>query len=437
MRRAQTHAHLAANPPHAPSLGLALGTLAAALLIAGCSSPKAPASTEDHVLGKHYSRPLPEGGAALERITNTRDMPDFHQAWDERDLFLQDACANSRDWFDKASTVQWFPQCDIDHERARASVVAFANLLRTSTSYDDFHSGLLDAFDVYKSIGCDDQGTVLFTGYYSPTFKASRFRRPGYNTPLHTRPDDLVTDPVTGEPRGRRLPDGSIVPWPARRQIESSGVLSGTELVWLPDGLSAYVVHVNGSAKLKMLDGSDMYLGYGGKTDRPYTGLGATLVERGHITLDELGMPAIRQLWKRNPSIVEDAIMQNESYVFFQEYDGGSWPAGSLGFPVMRERSIATDKSIYPRGGVVLVDTDAARFSGDPKRFTQFMLDQDTGGAIRAPGRCDLYLGTGPMAAILAGRQYAEGNLYYLFLKPELVASVNEDWSKPVASATP
>jgi membrane-bound lytic murein transglycosylase A len=84
----------------------------------------------------------------------------------------------------------------------------------------------------------------------------------------------------------------------------------------------------------------------------------------------------------------------------------------------------------------VLVDTDAATFASGSKRFQQFMLDQDTGGAIRAPGRCDLYLGTGPMAEILAGRQFAEGKLYYLFLKDERVAQANAGWNAPVADAS-
>ncbi|MCH2138811.1 MAG: MltA domain-containing protein [Phycisphaerales bacterium] len=381
-----------------------------------------------------YSRPLPPGTDALRKLPPSA-YPDFRTAWDERDLFLQDACDESTAWFDKPSTNQWFPVNGIDHDHARASVVAFRDLMRTSADYDTFLNDVHSRFDVYQSIGCDDQGTVLFTGYYSPTFKASRYKQPGYTVPLYSRPTDLVTDPTTGEPRGRRMPDGSIVPWPSRRDIEASGVLDGSEIVWLKDPLSAYMVHVNGSARLKMLDGSEMYLGYGGKTDRPYTGLGATLVERGHIRLDELGMPAIRKLYRTQPSVVEDAIMQNESYVFFQEYDGGTWPAGSLGFPVTAERSIATDKSIYPRGCVVFVDTDAARFAGAPRRFQQFMLDQDTGGAIRAPGRCDLYLGSGAMAEILAGRQYAEGHLYYLFLKPDQIASVNADWTPPMATA--
>jgi membrane-bound lytic murein transglycosylase A len=46
-----------------------------------------------------------------------------------------------------------------------------------------------------------------------------------------------------------------------------------------------------------------------------------------------------------------------------------------------------------------------------------FALDQDTGGAIRAAGRCDIYMGEGDQAGRLAGQTYQEGRLYYLFLK--------------------
>src|SRR5690606_37002692 len=92
---------------------------------------------------------------------------------------------------------------------------------------------------------------------------------------------------------------------------------------------------------------------------------------------------------------------------------------GSLGVKVSPETTLATDKSIYPRGGVVLVDTKAVTFSHGQQRFLRFMLDQDTGGAIQAPGRADIYMGEGASAEILAGGQYAEGRLYYLFLKPE------------------
>ena len=70
----------------------------------------------------------------------------------------------------------------------------------------------------------------------------------------------------------------------------------------------------------------------------------------------------------------------------------------------------------------MLVDTTVKSLTGEETMFTQFMVDQDTGGAIRAPGRADLYMGVGPTAGIKAGNQYAEGFLYYIFLKSDAVA---------------
>jgi membrane-bound lytic murein transglycosylase A len=154
------------------------------------------------------------------------------------------------------------------------------------------------------------------------------------------------------------------------------------------------------------------------------------------ISEGEASLQKIRRLWRTHPAAVKDAMHANESFVFFQEYDGGSWPAGSLGFPVTSRRSVATDKQIFPRGGVVLVDTTAARFAGDPDPFSQFMFDQDTGGAIRAPGRADLYLGAGPMAELLAGQQKNEGHLYYFFLKPPEVVKTNQGWQGPSSLAS-
>ena len=103
---------------------------------------------------------------------------------------------------------------------------------------------------------------------------------------------------------------------------------------------------------------------------------------------------------------------KKERFVFFRETSADGWPSGSLGFQVEAQRSLATDKSIFPRGGFVYVDTTMNR-----QPFAQWMLDQDTGGAIRAPGRADLYLGAGDRATAMAGEQAEEGQLYYFFLK--------------------
>ena len=109
--------------------------------------------------------------------------------------------------------------------------------------------------------------------------------------------------------------------------------------------------------------------------------------------------------------------------MFFTEYAGENWPAGSLGVQVTQETSLATDKKVYPRGGLVLADTSAVTFTSGRRPFTRFMLDQDSGGAIKAPGRADIYMGDGNSAEILAGGQYAEGRLFYFFLKPQHVAT--------------
>jgi membrane-bound lytic murein transglycosylase A len=109
--------------------------------------------------------------------------------------------------------------------------------------------------------------------------------------------------------------------------------------------------------------------------------------------------------------------------VFFTMYDGKNWPKGSIGVPVTDHASVATDKKIFPRGLVMLMDTQVADYAGRMKEFDRFMMDQDTGGAIRAAGRADLYMGVGAAAEILAGNQYADdGTFYYFVLKPEFVA---------------
>ena len=211
------------------------------------------------------------------------------------------------------------------------------------------------------------------------------------------------------------------MPYAIRAEIEDSNLLAGTELVWVEDDLSAYIIQVNGSAKLTFPDGSVHYIGYAGKTDQPYVGLGKSLVEAGLIPKDRISLSAIRDLYRRDPEAVRQYMRRNACYVFFQEYDGGNWPSGSLGVRVTEHTTLATDKRIYPRGGLVFVDTQAITFARGSQRFQRFMFDQDTGGAIQAPGRADIFMGIGPSAEILAGGQYAEGTLYYFVLRPEYV----------------
>jgi membrane-bound lytic murein transglycosylase A len=92
-----------------------------------------------------------------------------------------------------------------------------------------------------------------------------------------------------------------------------------------------------------------------------------------------------------------------------------------MGFQVTPRVTLATDKSIFPRGGVTMVHVPMTGFDGKLHEQLRLMVDQDTGGAIRAPGRSDIYYGVGQLARTQAGYQMAEGQLYYFFLKPQFV----------------
>jgi len=391
--------------------------------LTGCKNQQTMTHEQQSV--PNYTNPLTSGSPALQKL-NFQDWPDIGRAWESRDLFLQDSIDNSVGWFDAPSSKQWFPIEGVTHEQAKNSVIALRRIIEKSNTKEQFISEMRDRFDVYRSVGCDGEGTVLFTGYYSPDFHASRTPTSQCRAPLYERPSDLVSDPNSGEPLGRKLASGAIEPWPTRRELVSSGELIGTELVWVRDNLDAYIIHVNGSARLRMDTGELMYIGYAGKTDQPYTGLGHSVLNAGLLSPDKLSLRAIRRLYDKDPEQVNNLINNNKSFVFFREYDGDNWPAGSLGVPVTAQRSIATDKTIFPRGGVVLVDTTICSLAGEEKSFIQFMTDQDTGGAIRAPGRADLFMGIGPTAGIKAGDQYAEGQLYYLFLKSDTLATIQD-----------
>lgn len=365
---------------------------------------------DDIVVKPDYDRPLPPGATALRRLISPSDWPDLRGPYEQRDGALTAALERSAGWFEAASSAGHFPVGDVTHLRAKVSVFAFATILAESPDAATFERRMIEEFDCYSTVGFDDRGTVLYTGYYSPIFKASKTRTGTFRFPLYKRPADLRSDALTGQVIGT---------YPTRRELEASGKLAGLELVYVASRFDQYIIQVNGSAKLELTDGGVMYVGYTGTNGREYTGLGATLKAEGKI--EHASIPALEAYFESRPGELEQYILRNDRYVFFGEYAGDNWPAGSIGVKASPYRTIATDKSVFPRAGVVVADTVLAdRFSGGggaPRAFTQFMLDQDTGGAIRAAGRADLYLGIGDAAAQVAGRQYAEGRLYYFFVK--------------------
>ncbi len=301
---------------------------------------------------------------------------------------------------------------DITHSRVQRSLNRFRTLVIQSKSAEELQQAVAAEFDLYQAVGQDEQGTVAFTGYFEPTYTASRTPDKTYRYPIYKSPPHLDQWPE---------------PHPTRLELEGAdglqaekGPLAGLELAWLPSRLEAFLIQVQGSARLEMTDGSTLSVGYDGRTDYPYTSLGRALIDDGIIAADELTLPVLIKYFEQNPDALDRYLPRNNRFVFFRETDGA--PAtGSLGFPVTAGRSIATDKSIMPPGALALISLPLPQRgeNGDLVEMTasRFVLDQDTGGAIKGAGRVDLFVGTGTEAGEIAGLINHTGSLYYLLLK--------------------
>ncbi len=400
--------------------------LALAMMVSGaaCAKKKPPAPVID------FSRSLPPGQVALRKITPDQ-YPDFSPAFSNANLVAVDASiGHSLDYLSRASSRGYFPYLDIDHPRAVATLVKLREMVKRElsgarTSPSALNAEIAANFEVYKSVGAPDPAggyteRVLFTGYYTPILEASLTREGPYQYPLYKRPDDLASDPITGQVFGRQMPDGSTQPYPDRAQIERSNLLAGQELVWLKDRFDAYIVHIQGSGKLRLPDGRIMDVGYAGNNGHAPVSVALELVKDGHISRDQLNLTTIRRFFRENPQMMDRYLPRNPRFVFFAESKGG--PYGSLNVPVTPFASIATDKSVYPRAMPAFLSVPVPMGNaGMMTNFRGFMLDQDTGGAIRAPGRTDIYMGVGEQAERMAGYQLHEGELYYLAIKPDLV----------------
>lgn len=371
------------------------------------------------------SAPTPDRRAvtsALRPVDSSR-LPELSRPLETDRESLLAALEVGLTWFDHNSSRERFPAGAITHEWARASLYAFRQLAREIADPDVLARRLESEFDFHRSIGSDGRGTVLYTGYYTPVFKASLQPDDEYRYPLYRLPEDLVVDASSGEVRGRRVGQ-RVVTYPTRADIEKSGMLAGSELVWLRDVFEAYLVHVQGSAALLLPDGSTFHVGYAGNNGHVYVSVARALVADGKLREDELSLDEVRGYFQAHPEDVERYLHRNPRFIFFGVADGSTWPRGSLGVRLTPLRSLATDKSVFPPGGVVLVVTRAPDPDdpGRQRRFVQFMLDQDAGGAIRSAGRADIFYGASPAAEARAGRQYSEGELYYVFLRRDRLA---------------
>lgn len=257
-----------------------------------------------------------------------------------------------------------------------------------------------DEFDFLKSVGYDD-GTVLATGYHEPIVDVVDAPSAEYRVPIHGVPRDLGTTPG---------------PYFTRAEIEQGWMgRNARTIAWARDPVDVFFMEVEGSGTLRFPDGRELRVGFAATNRRPYRSIARLLIQEGKIARDDMTMRVLREWLAAHPEERSRVLRHNESYVFFRVPSGS--PVGSLGVPLTPGRSIATDPRVFPRGALAFVQTTRpVEISGGLigwKSVGRFVLSQDAGGAIRGPGRVDIFWGRGPEAELAASDMKQPGELYF------------------------
>ena len=367
-------------------------------------------------------------GVSLVPIT-AREYPSLVDDLDRETLEL--AIARSLEYYERLPErrVYHFGDNDYTIKELRESLLEFREIMKTSDSDETVEKRIRNTFDIYKSIGNDGKGTVLFTGYYAPVLRGSLKETPEYRYPIYRTPDNHIVinlKEFNSKYKGQRIiarfESGKVLPYYTREDIDSRGCLKGRdlEIAWFADPVDLFFLHVQGSGVVSLSDGTYINVSYAQCNGHPYQSVGRLLIDQGKIPPDEMSLKRIKEYLKEHPEEMSDVLGHNKSYVFFRIVEED--PVGSLNVPVTAGRTIATDSTQFPKGAIAFIRTKKPVIDKDGNiiwwmPFSRFVLNQDTGGAIVGPGRVDLFCGTGINAGIMAGHFKEDGELYFLVKK--------------------
>jgi len=285
----------------------------------------------------------------------------------------------------------------------------------------EFFESNFDVRPVYAEGGVT-QG--LITGYYEPLLKGSWERSEEFQYPLYGVPKDLlIVDlggiyPALKNLRLRGKLDGNkVVPYYDRAQLDDDqDLLQGTEILWVNSLVDVFFLHVQGSGRVQLMDGSTTAVGYAGQNGHPYQSIGKVLAEMGELEKEEVTLFTIKDWLKSNPIRLNEILSKNPSYIFFELRDArADGPIGSLNVALTPRRSIAVDRNVIPLGAPVWLQTTLPNEKQSP--LNKLMLAQDTGGAIKGHVRADVFWGRGDEAEKMAGLMKQQGELFVLLPK--------------------
>ncbi len=344
----------------------------------------------------------------------------------------------------KGQALITFGERKIRRDLYATALQQFADFLNTKPNQDVLHSWLAARFESLEVYGNEGWGEIFLTSYYEPVIPGSRTKTEKFSQPVYQAPADLIevalkefekACPEMGPMRGRLVPLGyppgklQLVPYFNREEIDAKGVLSkrGLELAYLTP-LDAFFMQVQGSGTVLFPDNTRLRIGYSEQNGHRYESIGKFMT--GLIPKDQMTLQSIeRALQGMPPEQSRSYLFKNPSYVFFKEREGD--PVTFFGSRTTAGRTIATDPRYFPKGALAVLEFDKPAWENEtaevPTKYdkiTRFVIDEDTGGAIRGTGRADLFWGSGPDAKRNAGVIKSNARLNYLVPKEEFLKSL-------------
>jgi membrane-bound lytic murein transglycosylase A len=285
----------------------------------------------------------------------------------------------------------------------------------------NFFESNFDAFEVIPNSRAASPAGGFVTGYYEPEVAGSLTKTSKFTEPLLALPASHVVR-ADGVELGADFPkdlttalrnaNGSYMPYPDRKGIEQGNMGSLTRpVLWVRDGIEAFMIHVQGSARVRLQDGSVLRVKYAGRNGHPYTSIGRVLVNRYNIPPAEMTMQHlkrwVRAAGQKSGEPGRELMQENRSYIFFsidRSLRENAGPVGGAGVSLTPLRSIAIDRNIWPYGLPYWIDADLPWRSSDVSApFRRLVIGQDTGSAIVGAARADIFFGSGTRAGTLAG----------------------------------
>jgi membrane-bound lytic murein transglycosylase A len=291
----------------------------------------------------------------------------------------------------------------------------------------------------------EDAGFV--TGYYEPVVDGSRTRTDVYTVPVYRRPSNLFVRGFKQDAPGlpnkgpvyRKIGRRKLVPYYDRAAIEDGAIAGrGIEICWLKNQTDLLFSQIQGSARVRLEDGSTIRINYDAHNGYPYTAVGRVLIERGIIPKEQMSMQKIREWMDQNPDGANDVRRQNRAYVFFREVplSDKDEAVGAQGVPLTPGRSIAVDSALHVYGTPFFIEGELPIDSERSKTpFRRLMVAQDTGSAIVGPARADIYYGAGADAGRISGR--FRNTMRFIILVPKSLDPVARASKLPLPDPRP